>query len=220
MGMVGMFYASLLVVLGLAWLLDQTGLFAPWSLLALMQSEPIRVANWMDTVRSIMFGLSVPVFLVLLRLSSVAGYHAAEHQVVHAIESGEPLKPANVQAMSRVHPRCGTNIVAAVMLFLLVTEATSLDIAVLVFMFGLVLAWRVIGGYFQYYVTTKPPNQKQLESGIRAGESLVDQYRSNPGYRVTGWRRIWNTGLPQVMIGAAAAYSIGWFLAPSMTRFL
>ena len=191
------------IVFGSAWLVDKTNLFAPWSLWAILHSPPINVPNWMDTVRGVMLGAAVPIFLLLLRMLPLSGYHGAEHQVVHAIENGEPLKPANVAAMPRVHPRCGTNIIAGVIVFLMVAQMFSSEVAALIAIFVLVFAWRVIGSYFQYYITTKPPNSKQLESGIKAGESLLEKYRQNPSYRVTGWQRIWNTGMPQVMIGAA-----------------
>ncbi len=127
-----------------------------------------------------MLGAAIPIFLLLLRLLPLSGYHGAEHQVVHAIENGEPLKPANVAAMPRVHPRCGTNIIAGVIVFLMVAQMFSSEVAALIAIFVLVFAWRVIGGYFQYYITTKPPNSKQLESGIKAGESLLEKYRQNP----------------------------------------
>jgi CBS domain-containing protein len=207
-------------IYGLAALIDLTGVLKPWSLFSILMSGPMHLPNWLDIVRSVMLGLTIPIWILLMRILPVSGYHAAEHQVVHAMEQGEPLKPANVLAMPRVHPRCGTNIVAAVMLFMLLTQVISTDIAVLVFVFVLVLSWRVIGGYVQYYVTTKPPSQKQLASGIRAGESLIEQYRKNPGYTVFGWKRIWNTGMPQVMLGAAAVYSLISLLWPAAGRVL
>lgn len=214
-----MVITSVLLVRGLAVLIDMTKLFAPWKLMNILQSPPTGGYHWMDIVQLIMLGASGPIFLLLMRILPLSGYHAAEHQVVHAIENGEPLKPASVMAMPRVHPRCGTNVVAAVMLFMLVTQVLSMDIAVIVFLFVLILSWRTIGGYFQYYVTTKPPNQKQLESGIRAGESLIEQYRKNPGYRVDGWKRIWNTGMLQVMLGAAAVYSIASLIPGAKNLF-
>jgi hypothetical protein len=78
----------------------------------------------------------------------------------------------------------------------------------------MIFAWRTIGAYVQNYVTTKPANPKQLMSGIQAGENLLEKYRENPAYHVTGWRRFWNTGMPQVMLGAAVMTSIGQLLHP------
>lgn len=198
-------FAASGIILGTAWLVQRTTEFPLW---AILHSPPISVPNWMDTVRGIMLGAAAPLFLLLLRILPLSGYHAAEHQVVHAIERGEPLKPANVVSMPRVHPRCGTNIVAGVILFLMVAQTFSNEIAVLITVFILVFAWRIIGGYFQYYVTTKPPSPKQVESGIRAGESLLEKYRSNPAHRVGGWRRVWYTGMPQIMIGVSATVTV------------
>jgi CBS domain-containing protein len=157
--------------------------------------------TWLTLLGYALRGLSIVLFLLLFRLFPMSGYHAAEHETVHAIEAGEPLTASNVAAMPRVHPRCGTNIVAGLMLFMVVTEAFSSDIAVIVTLFLLVFAWRSIGGFFQYFITTKNPSADQIENGIRAGQSLLDQYRKDPGHRVTGWQRMWNTGMPQVMLG-------------------
>lgn len=207
-------YAATGLIFGAAWLIDKTSVLAPWSLVAILTSPSINVPNWMDTLRMVMAAAALPIFLLMMRILPLSGYHAAEHQVVHAIESGEPLKPANVLAMPRVHPRCGTNIVAAIIVFLMVQSIFSAEVAMLIAVFMLVFAWRIIGGFFQYYVTTKPPNARQLASGIKAGESLLEQYRTNAAYHVTGWQRIWNTGLPQVMIGAAAVLAIQELLFP------
>src|SRR5947207_7296260 len=55
-------------------------------------------------------------FAFSFRLTRVSRFHAAEHQVVHAIEAGDDLSPAAVQSKPRVHPRCGTNLVVALLL--------------------------------------------------------------------------------------------------------
>jgi uncharacterized protein YqhQ len=43
-------------------------------------------------------------------------YHGAEHKVISTYESGLPLTPANAQAFSRLHPRCGTSFLLVVMI--------------------------------------------------------------------------------------------------------
>ena len=43
-------------------------------------------------------------------------YHGAEHKTIHCYEKDLPLTVANVQAQSRLHPRCGTNFLLIVML--------------------------------------------------------------------------------------------------------
>jgi CBS domain-containing protein len=198
-------YAAIGIVAGTAWMVQKTTTYPLW---AILNSPPVGIPNWMDTVRYIMLGVTMPIFMVLLRVLPLSGYHAAEHQVVHAIEHGEPLKPESVRTMPRVHPRCGTNIAAGVILFLMIQNVVSGDVAVLIAVLILIFAWRVIGGYFQYYVTTKPPNDKQIENGIEAGKALLEKYRMSPAYQVTGWRRIWNTGMPQVMLGVAATVGL------------
>jgi hypothetical protein len=111
-------------------------------------------------------------------------------------------------------------VAAAVALFLLVRQVLSDEVALLIFVFVLILAWRSVGGYFQQYVTTRPPSRKQLESGIRAGESLIRRYRESPGYRVTGLRKVWNTGMPQVMLGAAATLGVGELIQMAIEKLL
>lgn len=204
-------YLAIGSVVGLAWVIEHATGIRLWTALNWPGLSP---AGWMDTARTIMMAMSVPLFLVLLRMAPLSGYHAAEHQVVHAIEHGEPLSPDIVQRMPRVHPRCGTNIVAAVVLFMLIAQAFGTEIVAMVTIFVMIFAWRSIGAYVQNYVTTKPATPNQLMSGIRAGESLLARYRENPAFHVTGWRRFWNTGMPQVMLGAAVMMSIGELLHP------
>src|SRR2546423_10530097 len=76
-----------------------------------MGSEPHRL---------ILQALPFPLFLLFVRALPLVQYHAAEHQAVHAMERGEPLDPEIVRRMPRVHPRCGTNIMAGGMVFLIV----------------------------------------------------------------------------------------------------
>ncbi|MDI6826982.1 MAG: DUF1385 domain-containing protein [Armatimonadota bacterium] len=198
-------YLAIGLVSVFAWLLEKTSGLPCWSVLVspVPQTVPL-----MSVLKSIVVGSFAPVFLILLRLAPLSGYHAAEHQVVHAIENGEALTPERVRMQPRVHPRCGTNIVAAATLFLILGKIFSIEVATIIAVLILVTSWKVIGGYFQYYITTKPPNEKQLTSGIRAGEELLARYRSNPSQYVTGWRRVWNTGMPQVMLGVAAVTAL------------
>lgn len=193
---------AMAIVNGLAWLMQR---FLPsYPMLSLMNHPYWHAGYWQEIARHILTGASIPVFLLLLRLFPLSGYHGAEHQVVHTIENGEPLRPEYVRMMPRVHPRCGTNLVAGVMIFTLVAQSFSSEVALMLAIFLLIFAGRTIGGYFQQYVTTKPASDKQIQSAIRAGERLLDLYRENPAYRVSTWRsRIWNTGMLQVIAGVA-----------------
>jgi CBS domain-containing protein len=157
--------------------------------------------------------LIIVIFLGLFRLLPLSGYHGAEHMVIHAIENGRPLTLESVAEMPRVHPRCGTNIVAGVILFMLVAELFTSDAAIILLVFLLIFAWRQVGWFFQYIITTKDPSEKQLKAGIAAGEELLCAYRENPAKRVGRWQRIWHTGMPQIITGVIIVMALEEVLA-------
>ena len=183
----------------------------------------------------------VPLLLVfvVLRMLPLAGTHAAEHQVVHCVERGEPVVPEVVRRMPRVHPRCGTNLYAALILFLTifvtvfsVAQAHSFGVADSA-TFAVILAapvalryWRSLGGFLQYWLATRPATDRQIESGIRAVRQVLERRAlarpdQSPGRRLA--RRIWSMGLAQVLIGysllgaVVAAAGRCW---PQLGRFL
>lgn len=146
------------------------------------------------------------VFALMFRLSwFITGYHAAEHQVVHTIEAGDDLHPEVVRNKPRVHPRCGTNLVAAVMIMSLFwsirPDSPDGDALVVVAMLTTLFLWRRVGGWIQQNVTTRPASPRQIQSGITAARELMDRYQKRPGVQMTLLRRIWNMGLLQVMSG-------------------
>lgn len=49
-------------------------------------------------------------------VTRVFQYHGAEHKVINAYETGEPLSLITVKKHSRLHPRCGTSFLFIVML--------------------------------------------------------------------------------------------------------
>ncbi len=164
-----------------------------------------------------------------LRLSPLAGTHAAEHQVVHCLERGQPLIPECVRAMPRVHPRCGTNIVAGFALFHLVFLAVfawaqasdygTFDAVTL----GLIAAapvalllWRRLGGWIQYWLATRTATPAQINSAIFAARQVLSRREQRQGrVRFGVVRRVWAMGLPQVMLGyfalLGAAMLLGHF---------
>lgn len=154
-------------------------------------------------------------FLILLRLTPIAGYHAAEHMVVHAIERGEPLDPNIVRRMPRVHPRCGTNLAVAAMLFLgiFMTEwVPDPEVRFLAAMLVTLFFWRPVGSFVQYYFTTRPPNEKQLQSGIKAGRELVGAYQQGMAIRGTTFTRLARSGMFHVIAGSMIAGTLFYLL--------
>ncbi|HLO99865.1 MAG TPA: DUF1385 domain-containing protein [Fimbriimonas sp.] len=151
-----------------------------------------------------------PIFLMaIFRFLPIAGYHAAEHQVVHAIEKGELLTPEVVARMPRVHPRCGTNLAVGVTMFGGISQSNWIadtDIRLIVALFATLFFWRAIGSLVQLYITTRKPNLKQIQSGIDAGNELLKNYAIHGTENVTPFQRIWNSGLLHVMAGSISTY--------------
>src|SRR5262249_55949429 len=135
----------------------------------------------------------------------------AEHQVVHTIEQGDDLKPEVVRTKSRVHPRCGTNLMAAFGIFMIL-ERWGGPLAFV----GALLTWRFFGSLLQLYVTTRPAREPELASRISAGRQLLERYQAGVGVHATGWRRLWDMGLLQV----AAGFALVWMLLLFALGFL
>jgi len=125
-------------------------------------------------------------------------YHGAEHKVVFTYEAQEGLTIENARRHSTFHPRCGTSFLMVVMLISAVVYALipfeSLfmkllsRIILIPVIAGLsyeiiryaalrkirVLEWITLPGLWLQRVTTKPPDDAQLEIAIRAlDETLV-----------------------------------------------
>ena len=170
-------------------------------------------ANHAWHVPDFIFGiLATAVFMAVFRLLPIAGIHAAEHKVVHAIERGEELTRENVRRMPRVHPRCGTNF--AVGASLLLGIATNKDLIhddgtrVVVALLTTLIFWRPLGSLVQYWVTTKEPTDAQIDMGIRSGSELLKQYASGRGGSRNIASRIWNSGMIHVMGGASIVFAV------------
>lgn len=169
-------------------------------------------------------------FLFLLRQTPLAGYHAAEHQVVHAIERGEPLLPETVRSMPRVHPRCSTNLVAGLLLFYVTGSALSRSLESEAYLIGAFVAflwWRPVGSFLQQYATTRPASDKEIASGIRAAHDLFAALDSplataapKPVSPIQAkFRRIWQAGFLQIFLGSGAAIALLWILGLAFAPF-
>jgi hypothetical protein len=167
------------------------------------------------------------VFLLVLRFSPLAGYHAAEHMTVHAVEhfgvwGWEPY----VAQMPRAHRRCGSNLLAGVLPALLVGvplfhagSPLFMGLSVVVAIAG----WRLrhsIGLFVQNCFTTKPPTPAQLERGIQAARRVLAQWERNPAPRASVARVLWGRGLPQMLAGVALAMYVMGFLASHVPLWL
>ncbi|MBI3920636.1 MAG: DUF1385 domain-containing protein, partial [Armatimonadetes bacterium] len=181
------------VLFALAFAVDQV-LHTRWTDVVLSPDVTVLRGQTEMVVYYCMVTVEAVGWLLCLRLLPLAGYHAAEHQTVHAIERGLPLDLAVVRTMPRPHPRCGTNLAALVVLWFILTQWVP-DYAAAVITF---FTWRFLGMRLQYYFTTKPATDKQLLNGIAVGEELLAKYQDRIGQTVPIWRKIWNMGFPQV----------------------
>ena len=168
------------------------------------------------SVQSVLLNvISTALFLLGLRLMPLSGIHAAEHMTVHAIERGEPLVPRIVGRMPRVHPRCGTNLAVALSVFLGISTANWFGDPLgqtLVALIVTASVWRPLGAAMQKYVTTKPPSDRHIQMGIRAGQELLDRYAANPMPTRNLFQRILNSGVLHLMAGSTAVTMLVEFL--------
>lgn len=166
------------------------------------------------------------IMLVVFRFMPIAGYHAAEHMVVHALERDEELTPEVVSRMPRVHPRCGTNLAVGVSMFMLIWqtpwipfESTRLMLGVIVTLYS----WRKVGSLVQFWFTTRTPNAQQLASGIAAGKELLSNYEVANDRSASPLKRILNSGMLHVMAGSfltlGIAILIQWLFGVQLIAF-
>ncbi|MCQ2011493.1 MAG: DUF1385 domain-containing protein [Sporolactobacillus sp.] len=124
-------------------------------------------------------------------------YHGAEHKVINTFESGDELTVVNVRNHSRLHYRCGssfilfTAIISIFLYFFVPTEPLWLRlvyrIALIPLDLGLayeilrltnkvrhipVLKWLGYPGLWVQLLTTKEPDDDQIEIGIHAFEEM------------------------------------------------
>jgi len=161
--------------------------------------------------------LALTVFMLGLRLSPLSGIHGAEHKVVHALERGETLSLDVVRRMPRVHPRCGTNLAAGMMIFLAIFRTPwvpNTEVRLLIAVIATMLLWKPVGSLMQRVVTTSNPNDSQVESAIASAQDLVKNFSLAHSVRPNPWQRVWNMGILQVIAGSLIGAGILLALAP------
>jgi len=195
---------SFAFVFGIVWVADSVwdiGLLAGFAL----GSRPPEVV----VGRALWLVAWFVIYAWLFRLSPLAGYHAAEHMTVNAMESGAEITPDSVAQHSRVHPRCGTNLVVVLVFFSLLGEALAPSGAWLgMIALAVVLSRTWLGGLAQRYITTRRPTAAELESGVRAGRQLIEAHQAALGRHPSFVRRLWTTGLAQSLLGFSLAMAL------------
>jgi uncharacterized protein YqhQ len=117
-----------------------------------------------------------------MKFTPIGRYHGAEHKAVAAYEKYGEVTLQNARGVSRVHPRCGTNILLYIILaalldplitwwgyaivqFILITEAW--------FIFGQTRPSIAVGNVLQRYFTTTEPRRAQLEVAVESLNKLL-----------------------------------------------
>ncbi len=147
--------------------------------------------------------LSFFLFLVVVRLTPLAGYHGAEHKVVHAIERYGYPTLALARDMPRVHRRCGTTLLAGILPAFLIAAPLAMVkpmLALLVVFLGWMTRYRV-GGVIQQYLTTREPTDAQLRTGLHAGYQVLARWRRDPFATVPPLTSFWRRGMIQMLFG-------------------
>lgn len=133
-------------------------------------------------------------------IKRVFQYHGAEHKSIFCFEKKMPLSPENAKTFGRFHPRCGTSFLALTLLVsivistLITTQSVWLRagsrILLIPLMMGVAFECIQLAGkhdnvftrilsapgvWFQH-LTTKEPDEKQLEVAIAALNGVLQEY--------------------------------------------
>jgi uncharacterized protein YqhQ len=142
----------------------------------------------------------VSFLLLISRMSDmnrVFQYHGAEHKTVFNFEAHESLEVDNARKYSTFHPRCGTSFLMVVMVvsiivfsivhFDSITAKLLSRLALLPLILGIsyevlrysakhpgsLMRWITLPGLMLQRITTKEPDDKQLETAIKALEEAL-----------------------------------------------
>ncbi len=132
-------------------------------------------------------------------IKRVFQYHGAEHKTIHCYESGEEVTVENARKFTTLHPRCGTSflffvLIISIMLFTFVSwDNVGIRLVTKLLMFPLVtgLSYEMIRlagrtnnpivralsypGLMMQKLTTRQPDDRQLEVAIIAFKSVLDE---------------------------------------------
>jgi uncharacterized protein YqhQ len=169
-------------------------------------AENLIIFNLVDgVIRMILFVGFLVVLAQWKEIQRVFEYHGAEHKVVWAFEKGGPVDISSARGASRFHPRCGTSfllvvMVIAMLLYLFLpfhsfTGKLAGRILLLPLIAGVsyefirfaaksqgrLWRWASRPGLWLQRVTTREPDDSQLETAIRALEAAMELERSRGG---------------------------------------
>ncbi|MEA1965415.1 MAG: DUF1385 domain-containing protein [Candidatus Aerophobetes bacterium] len=150
-------------------------------------------------IRIAIFLIYIRVITLWREMGRIFEYHGAEHKSIHTFEAGENLLPTNAKKYSTLHPRCGTSfllivMIVSILIFMLLGRPHTLTDRLVRFLFIPLIAGisyeliklsgkkrgsrianvLVAPGLWLQKITTKEPNEKQLEVAIAALKKALD----------------------------------------------
>ncbi|MER3475015.1 MAG: DUF1385 domain-containing protein [Armatimonadota bacterium] len=179
------------------------GLFValPTALTQLLPWKHPILLNMLDGVIRIALFLGYVLMVGSLReIRRVFQYHGAEHKAINTFESGLPLTMENAKRQSRIHPRCGTSFVMVVLILAIFVFSLTgrppiwlripLHILLLPLVAGIAYEaikfagrhkdsrftrWLLAPGLWSQHLTTREPDEAQIEVALRALQAVVEQ---------------------------------------------
>jgi uncharacterized protein YqhQ len=138
----------------------------------------------------------------LKEIRRVFQYHGAEHKAINTFEAGLLLTMENARQQSRIHPRCGTSFVMVVLILAIFVFSLTgrppiwlripLHIALLPVVAGIAYEvikfagrhkesrftrWLLAPGLWSQRITTREPEEAQIEVALCALQAVVEQER-------------------------------------------
>ena len=206
-----MIYASVVVAL-----LFTVGIFIilPTGVVNLMKlfTDSVFWLNFAEGVfRILLFVLYVRAISFMGEIKRVFQYHGAEHKTIHCFENGLELTPENCRRFPTLHPRCGTSFLMFVFLiafalhFLLGWPNLFLRIVSRLLLLPVIaglsyelLRWAgrsdnlvvkilSLPGLYLQKITTKEPDDSQLEVAIAAIKAVCQDSSGSQGEDAAGY---------------------------------
>lgn len=157
-------------------------------------------------------------FLLFFKFSPMSQIHASEHKVINAIEKGLPLDIDTVKRQSRVHQRCGTNLLVLFLGIAFVFYVTTVFVPKIwilrflisfVMLLGIFSYWKQLGCKVQTFFTTREPSDKQIEKAIKVGKDLLEAYKNEPKDKdISFLSLIYTSGTLQIIISFLLFFNI------------
>ncbi|MCR5748011.1 MAG: DUF1385 domain-containing protein [Lachnospiraceae bacterium] len=149
-------------------------------------------------IRIIIFIAYIKLISMMEDIKRVFMYHGAEHKCINCLEAGLPLTVENVKKASREHRRCGTSFLLYVMVISIIFFAfIQTDVRILKLVMRIILIPVIAGVSYEFIrlagrsdnpvvkavskpglwlqkMTTREPDEKMIEIGIRSVEEVFD----------------------------------------------